>query len=350
MRRRAAWLLVPAIVLAPAAWAANRSTLLWETPRPVDRDTVFFGEMPAEKEGPEEPPKEEVKPLSGKVFAWENLEKGNAHFLNHEYEEAALYFKAAYAVAGPTRVLSGFRLVDAYDRLDWADSALGVLEEMEKKYLVSPREFRESKRLRQALEDKRRRGLVHKKVEPFTGREWVKQISEWRLRWVLGAMDEMRRHGVPLREQPHAYVFHLEEYFLARPQLPAEDAPAAFAEFLYQHDRDTRSAIDHWRMNPEGTLTEEAKVEDLEGQKLTGAQWVTLTQNDKLEYVKDAMKILKGQRVPMEKDVYAYADALDRLFTEKPALPASDSVAALASLLHESEPGAAEILDALRLK
>ncbi len=337
------------ILFLPApflAQAANRSSYSWDTIKAVDADTVFFGEPAAEKmEASDDAPLP-----SEKRYPWYCLERGNDHFLNREYEQAVIYFKAAYAVPGPTRVLSGFHLIDAYNKLDWADSALEVLDEMEKKFLVSTREFREARHLRQALEDKRRKGLVHRALEPFTGRVWLKQLSQWRLHWVLGAMDEMRRHGVPLKEEAQGYVFLLEEYFIAHPQEPAQDAVAAFSGFLYERDPDARLAIDRWRMNPEGTVTEEAKVMDKKENKLTGAEWITMVHEDKLEYVAGAMAALKDQRVPMEKDTYAYADALDGLFTEKPELPASDSVAALASLLHETEPKAREILDALRLK
>lgn len=334
------------LVFFPCAFAAaaSRSAPGWDEPSRVDERTVFFGEPAGEeKEGPAAP-----KP-GDKGYAWYCIEKGNDHFLNREYERASAYFKAAYAVPGAARVLSGFRLIDAYDKLNWADSALDVLGEMEKKYLVSAREFGEAKRLRQTLQDRKRKGLLHKKIEPFTGKEWVKQVSAWRLRWVLGAMDELRRHGVPLKEQPHGYAFLLEEYFLARPNAPAQDAVTAFAGFLYEHDRDARLPIDRWRMNPGATLTGEAKAADRRPDKITGAEWITMTHEDKMEYVLEAVEVLKDQRVPMQKDAYAYTDALDNLFTSKPELPASDSVVALASLLYDTEPRAREILEALRL-
>ena len=74
-----------------------------------------------------------------------------------------------------------------------------------------------------------------------------------------------------------------------------------------------------------------------------------MVHHDKLEYVAGAMTGLQNQHVPMKRSLYAYVDALDKLFTEAPELPASDSVAALASLLYRSEPQAKEVLDALRL-
>jgi hypothetical protein len=350
---KSARIAVCALFLFPAlaAQAANRSTLEWEKPSPVDTRTVFFGEPAVDKK--EDP----AAPRPGdKSYPWYCVDKGNEHFLNGEYEKAVHFFKAAYAVPGPTRVLSGFRLIDAYDRLNWADSALDVLDEMERKYLVSTREFREAKSLRQGLEDKRRRNLVHKKIEPFTGREWVKQVSEWRLRWVLGAMDELRRHGVPLKEQAHGYTFLLEEYFLANPSAPAQDAVTAFAEFLYGRDPDTRLPIDRWRhlkSSEVGARSSENVLRPPTSElraKLTGAQWITMTHEDKMEYVQGALAVLKDQRVPMQKDVFAYTDALDILFTSKPELPAADSVVALASLLYETEPQAREILEAIRLK
>ncbi len=62
------------------------------------------------------------------------------------------------------------------------------------------------------------------------------------------------------------------------------------------------------------------------------------------------MRVLEGQRVPMEKGIYAYTDALDKLFTEKPEWPAADGVVALASYLYNTEPRAKEVLEALRLE
>ena len=317
----------------------------WDVPRAVDPNTVFFGE-----------PEREKKPLtnapapSDKSYPWYCLEKGNAHFLAREYERAAIYFKAAFEVPGPTRVLSGFRLVETYDKLGRPDPALEVLAEMERRYLVSPREFAEAKHIQMALLDQKRKGLVEKIKPPFTGREWVRQLQPWRLRYVLDAMDELRRHGIPLKESAQGYTFLLDEYFLARPDAPAGDAAEAFAEFLYDHDADARLAIDRWRMNPEGTVTEEAKAFDRRPNKLTGAEWITMVQQDKLDYVSGAIEVLKNQRVPMEKGAYAYADALDKLFTENPELPASDSVVALGSLLRNTEPEAREVLEALRLE
>ena len=347
MRLRA--LAIAVLLSLQAAWAfsdiEHTSTYNWDAPKTVNVNTVFFHEKIRPK-----------KELSGapeaadKSYPWYCLKKGDEHFLNKEYEKAAIYFKAAYLVPGPTRVLSGFKLIDTYDALNWADSALGILADMEKKYLVGYREFREAKRLRQMLEEKKRKGLLHKKIEPMIGREWLLQVSAWRLHWVLGAMDELRKHGIPLKESAQGYVFLLEEYFLAHPTLPAQDATQALADFVYERDEDSRLPIHRWRMNPEATVTEEAKAFEMAPNKLTGAEWITMTHDDKMQYIQEAMETLKNQHVPMQKDVYAYTDALDKLFTEEPELPAYDSVVALASLLRDTEPQAAAILEALRLE
>ena len=337
--------LVFALVLIPSTvLGGNRSSYKWDPAKPVDVSTLLFGESAREKKVLSETPDP-----SDKSYPWYCLEKGNEHFLNREYEKALIYFKAAYAVPGPTRVISGFRIIDAYQKLDWVDLALGTLDALEKKYLVSPREFREATRLRMELVDRKRRGVAPRKLQPLNGREWLMHLEAWRLHYVLGAMDQLRRHGVPLKEEAQGYVFLLDEYFIAHPEAPADDAVKVLTDLVYDRDIETRIPIHRWRADPEGTVTEEAKV--LESRpKFTGAEWVTLIHEDKLDYVSGAMDVLKNQRVPMEKDLYAYVDALDMLYTEKPEFPAFDSVRALASMLYDTEPEARKVLDALRLE
>ena len=339
-----------ALLLVPcASFGANRSSYQWDKAKPVDADTLLFGESPKKEddvgaihESPPDP--------SERGYPWYCLEKGNERYLNREYDKATIFFKAAYAVPGPTRVISGFRLIDAYQKLDWVDPALEVLSEMEKKYLVSPREFREATRLRMDLEDRKRKGAAPKKMSPLTGREWLLHLEDWRLHYVLGAMDKLRQYGIPLQEEAQGYVFLLDEFFTAQPETPADDAPKVLADLVYERDIEARIPIDRWRMYREGALTEEAKAAMGRPKDFTGAEWVTMVHDDKLDYVTGAIKLLKDQNVPMEKEVYAYTDALDALFTEKPELSASDSVRALASVLYETEPEARKVLEALRLE
>ena len=344
MRPRAAFFLT-ALLLSNAAYGANRSSVVWEEPKPIDPNTVFFGEKPREKTVLSEAPSP-----ADKSYPWYCLEKGNNHYLNREYDKASIYFKAAFAVPGSTRVLSGFRLIDAYQKLGWTDLALETLDSLEKHYLASTREFQEAHRIRMDLEDRKRRGPQPRVMPPMTGREWVLELQDWRLKYVLGAMNELHRHGIPLKEEAQGYVFLLDEYFLANPSLQADDAVKILADFIYDRDPEARLPIDRWRMNPEGTLTEEAKADEEKPGRLMGAQWVTMTQDDKLDYVAQAMKVLENQRVPMEKTQYAYVDALDLLFTDKPDLPAWDGATALASYLYENEPKARAVLEALRLE
>ncbi len=331
-------------LISSAALAANRSSYTWDPAKPVDANTLLFGESSREKKDPSDAPD-----ASEKSYPWYCLEKGNAHFLNREYEKASIFFKAAYAVPGPTRVMSGFRLIDAYQKLDWVDLALETLDGMEKKYLASPREFREATRLRMELEDRKRRGAAPRKLPPLTGHQWVLNLQEWRLHYVLGAMDQLHRHGVPLKEEAQGYVFLLDEYFIAHPETPADDAVKVLTDLVYERDIDARIPIDRWHGDPEGTTTEESKIQDSRP-KFTGAEWVTMTHEDKLDYVSEAMAVLKDQRVPMEKELYAYVDELDSLFTEKPELPAFDSVRAMASMLYDTETEARKVLEALRLE
>ncbi len=336
--------LVCALVLIPSATLGARSSYTWDPAAPVDTNTLLFGESPRVKKE-----LSDVPDPSEKSYPWYCLEKGNDHFLNREYEKASIYFKAAYAVPGPTRVMSGFRLIDAYQKLDWVDLALDVLDGMEKKYLVSSREFREATRLRMELVDRKRRGIRPRKLAPLTGREWVLKLQEWRLRYVLGAMDKLRRHGVPLKEEAQGYGFLLDEYFIAHPETAADDAVKVLTDLVYERDIDARIPIDRWHGDPEGTVTEEAKVQE-DRPKFTGAEWVTLIHEDKMDYVSGALKVLINQRVPMEKNLYAYVDAMDMFFTEKPEFPAYDSVKALATILYETEPEARKMIDVLRLE
>jgi hypothetical protein len=162
-------------------------------------------------------------------------------------------------------------------------------------------------------------------------------------------METLRKSGVPLAESAQRYVFLLDEYFVAHPEADASDPAESLARMLYEYDPSTRIAIDRWHGK-----TEEPVAAPSTGprprQKITGAEWITMVHEDKMDYVSEAMQVLEKQRVPMEKTLYGYTDALDKLFTEKPELPASDSVVALASYLYDSEPKAREVLEALRLQ
>ena len=344
MKRRG-FLALLFILSASAALAANRSTLEWEEPRPIDPNTVFFGEKIREKVVLSEAPLP-----SDKKYPWYCLDKGNLHYLNREYDKSAVYFKAAFAIPGATRVMSGLRLIDAYQKLGWTELALETLNDLDDHYLGSTREFQEARRLRMELEDKKRRAAQPKKMPTMTGREWILKLQDWRYKYVLDAMEELRKHSIPFEEEVHAYVFYLDEYFTANPSVPADDAFKVLSDLVYERDEDARLAIDHWRINPEGTLTEEAKALERQKKKLSGMQWVTLVHQDKLDYVAEAMKVLRSQNVPLEKELYGYVSALDDLFTDKPELSASDSVKALASYLYENEPEARKVLEALRLE
>jgi hypothetical protein len=331
---------------AASASAETRSAHPWDDPRPITAATLFFGEIPSDeqKKDPEAPR------ADSKSYPWWCIDKGNAFFVDKDFEKAAVYFKAAYEAAGPTRVLAGFKLVEAYQEIGWMDSALDILTQLENRHLVAPREFQEAKRWRISLEDMKRKRTPQKQIEKFTGREWLKQISEWRRHYVKGAMDELRRHAIPLKESEQKYVFLFEERFLKYPKLPAHDAVTALAELVYERDQEARLPIDRWRISPDLTVTEEAKAADAHPNKLTGTEWITLVHEDKLDYTAQAMEVLKEQRVPMEKGLYAYTEALDERFTEDPELPAWDGAAALASVLYETEPKAKAQLDALRLR
>ena len=82
----------------------------WDQPSRVTPNTLFFEETPRK----DKPVSDKPEP-GDKAYAWYCLEKGNDHFLSREYDQAASYFRAAYETAGPERVLSGFKLVNAYE-------------------------------------------------------------------------------------------------------------------------------------------------------------------------------------------------------------------------------------------
>ena len=94
------------------------------------------------------------------------------------------------------------------------------------------------------------------------------------------------------------------------------------AALVYKRDSEARSHIDRWRMGPEpGARSPEGLLQAPNARlrtKITGAEWITMTHHDKMEYVAGAMTVLKNQRVPMEKSLYGYVDALDGLFTATP--------------------------------
>jgi hypothetical protein len=342
--RSAAALAAAAFFLSGPSVPASQKTYTWDPPVPVTAESVFFGEAPREKMP------SDVPAPGDKRYPWYCLEKGSEHFLKREYDKAVVFFRAAYRVPGPSRTASGFRLAEAYQALDQNEDALDVVNEMERHDLVGPSERAQAQRLKMALLDRLRRAPAKKEEPAFTGKEWLLQLSDWRMRYVLDGMNALRRHGIPLKEPAQRYVFLLDDHFLKDPTRPASDPVRTMAAFLYDYDPDTRLPIDRWRMNPEGTVTDEAKAFDLAPNKLTGAEWITMTHEDKLEYVEQAMRVLQDQQVPMKKGVYAYVEAVDELFTAKPELPAYDPVVALASYLHEAETPAREVLEALRLR
>ncbi len=333
--------------------AAN-SSYAWDSPIPVNPKSVFFGETAREKEQKYE--EERVPARDDKSYPWYYLEKGNGHFLKAEYERAEASYREAYSVGGPTRVLSGFKLVETLEKMGRVDSALEALDDLEKKYLVSPREFQEAKKMRMDFLDKKRKGAHEKKIPSLTGREWLLQLSEWRIHFVLTAMDYLRNQNVPVKESYQKYIFILDEYFLAHPEESASSPPDVLAVIIYERDPEARAAIDRWKRNLEFGVTgtefvdKPSKTINSVQTAFTGAEWITMVHEDKLKYVSEAMEMLARQRVPMRKSLYAYVDALDKLFTEKPELRADDSVIALASYLYQTEPEARNILEALRLE
>ena len=325
----------------PAAKAAPA----WDPPKPVSENTVFFGEKgPA---GQSNGLVEAGQPApDDKSYPWYWLEKGNGFLLAGHAQKAAVAFENAYAIGGPTRVLSGFKLVEAYETLGRVDEAIAVLEQMRKKYLVSNQEFGQANLLRARLEDQKRKKDWIPPPSPLVGREWLLWTSPERMRYVLDAMEVLRSHGVPLNEPAQKYVFLLDEYFIARPEEPAHDAPEVLARIVYENDSEARVPVDRWRINPKGTL---APPPPDEAKKFSGAEWITMVHEDKMNYVLGAMAVLKNQQVPMQRSAQAYEYALDELFTRQPELLASDSVVALGSILYDTEPEAREILEALRL-
>ena len=339
-----AWALLTAV---PTTWAAEEhySVRNWDKPSLITPRTAFFGEKPREdKDAIGRPSRED------KSYPWFYLQKGSEHVLEGDHEAAAACFREAYSVGGPTRVTSGFHLAQALKELERADEALDLLDEMENRYLVSPREIAEAAKWKQIFLDMKRKSKEPVRRPPMSGKEWLLNLQPWRLQFVLGAMDELRRHGVPLKESAQKYVFLLDEYFMAHPEAPAHDANAVLAALVYRRDPGARLAINRWQIHPEGTLTEEAASFDRKTNKMTGADWITLTHRDKMAYVEEAMQLLKGQQVPMDKTLYGYVDALDKWFTRQPELPSADPSVALASYLYRHEPNARKVLDALRLE
>ena len=319
----------------------------WDVPKKVDEKTVFFGER-TRLEGPGD-----LEPRSfpdEKSYAWRLMEQGNNFLVAGRFEEAVVAFAKCYEVPGPTRVLSGFKLVEAEEKLGRWDEAIAVLEDMKQRYLVSTKEFGEAARIRAELEDGKRKSLPVEKPGKVTGREWLMELQTQRMKFVLQGMEVLRMHGVPLKEPAQSYVFRLDEYFIAHPEAPAEDPAAALAVVVYEADEDSRLPIDRWKLHPDYLPEEEQnKLVDTKD-KLNGAQWIRMTHNQKMDYVLGAMEVLKGQNVPMQKSVYAYVYAADQLFTDKPELLASDSVVTLASILYEAEPDARDVLEAIRLR
>lgn len=347
MNRRVAWLALMFILRGPSVWAAedHYSVRKWDSPAPITPRTSFYGEKPREDQDAIGRP-----PRTDKSYPWFYLQKGAQHVLEGDHEAAAACFREAYQVGGPTRVTSGFRLLEELKELGRADEALDLLDEMENRYLTSTREIAEGHKWKQVFLDMKRRTKEVPEIPPMTGKEWLLQLQPWRLQFVLEGMEELRRHGVPLKETAYRYVFLLDEFYMAHPDQPAVDAPSCLAELIYRRDEEARLPINRWRINPEYTLTEEASSFDRRANKMTGADWVVLIHTDKMAYTREAMEVLARQQVPMEKSLYGYVDALDKFFTDHPESPAADGAVALGSYLYQHEPDARKVLDALRLE
>lgn len=335
---------VLALLIFPLTCFAGRK-YEWDVPVPVKPDTVFFGEEEASQEPAQEPPNPDDK-----SYPWFYLDKGNDHVLAGEQDRAVVAYQKAYSVPGPTRVLSGFKLVETLQKMKQFDAALEVLDEMEKKYLVSAREAGEAKRVKMEILDAKRSGSVEIKAPKFIGRDWLRQLSVPRVKYVLQGMDVLHARGVPLKESYQGYVFLLDEYFSVHPEADASDPAETLAALVYERDKSSRLPIDRWRADPNKPPVPDLDAMDGKPQKITGAEWITLVQHDKLAYVAQAMNMLRDQRVPMKRSLHAYTSELDMMFTRKPELPAWDSVVALASYLYRTEPEARQVLEALRLK
>ena len=331
-------------ILAGAPAFAQEAPPAWNAPKPVDENTVFFGEPPRE-----EIDASRIKP-GDKGYAWYWLDKGNSFLLAQKAENAASAFAKAYSDGGTTRVLSGFKLVETYESLGRLEAAVAVLEEMRKKYLVSNEEFGRAQLIRQRLEDQIRQNAAVPPPPAFDGRQWLLQTQTERMKYVVDAAGTLRGHGVPLKDWPQRYVFLLDEYFIVHPEESAENGAEVLARLVYETDRETRIPIDRWRINPDATQIAEQAPEGDGRNRFTGAEWTVLTHEYKMQYVSGAMEMLKNQQVPMQKTAYAYEYEVDQLFTDKPELDATDSVVTLASVLYDTEPEAHEVLEALRLK
>ncbi len=331
------------VILIRPLFAETRSSIPWDSPKKVGETTVFFGE----NESAAHP--ELVEPQPGdKSYPWYLLEMGNNFLLAGHLEKAAAAFSKCYEVGGPTRVLSGFKLIEADEKLGRLDEALLALEDMKQKYLASAKEFGEANRIRAELEDKKRRAVPALKPSKLIGRLWLLQLSPQRMKYVLEAMEVLRTHGVPLKELAQKYAFRLDEYFIARPEQPADNPAEALAAVIYEADPEARVPIDRWRLNPDLLPNVQEIAPERNKKKFTGAEWTFLTHREKKNYVLGAMEVLKNQNVPMSKSAYAYEYVVDQLFTDKPELSAADSVVTLASILYKTEPEAREVLEAIR--
>ena len=343
-------------IFACPLYAQSRSAPSWDAPKKVDENTVFFGEKKSLLAGQSgNSLNERLEPQAGeKSYAWRLLEQGNNFLLAGHLEKASAAFAKCYEVGGPTRVLSGFKRLEALQKLGRWDEALAVLEDLKQKYLVSTKEFGEAVRIRANLEDAKRKSLPTQKPAKLTGREWLLGLQPERMKFVLQGMDILRAHNIPLKEPAHKYAFRLDEYYIAHPEAPADDPAEALAVVIYELDQDARLPIDRWRLSSSGpgVRSSEAVPTPSFGlpTALSGAEWVRFTHNEKMDYILDAVQVLKAQNVPLQKTVYAYVYAADQLFTNKPELSASDSVVTLASILFDTEPEAREVLEAIRFK
>ena len=186
---------------AAAGWAQD-SPPAWSSPKPVDENTVFFGEEERTRLV------DTSQPVPGdKSYPWYWLQKGNNFLLAQQQDKAAAAFAKSYAVGGPTRVLSGFKLVETDEMLGRLEEAIAVLEEMKKKYLVSNQELGQARLVLTRLLDQKRKMAEAPPTPAFTGRAWLLQLTDRRMKYTLDAMETLRSHGIPLKESAQKYIF-----------------------------------------------------------------------------------------------------------------------------------------------
>ncbi len=117
------------ILLTAALYFSNLNTV---GPKPIvksiDNKGIFIGEQKDLVIKPSQYSRE----IQADDEAHEHLRAGNLLFQQNKLNEAVEEYRKSYLIGGMSKIVSGFTLIETYEKLDRYDEALSLLDEIEK--------------------------------------------------------------------------------------------------------------------------------------------------------------------------------------------------------------------------